>query len=231
MLKTLLCSQELLAQRENKTLIIPHRALCTWNPRTQRLRWDCAEFEASLGYTEKLCVKSVKQKRQLTISDCVLVVLLLLGQKYHNRKQLTGEFILAYSSRGSVHSQGAGGRGQMRKLRDHISICTQETERTSWKQEEAVNFPSLLPPPLPQWCTSQRFPNLPIQCCKPGTKYSTMGAYGGRFLSKFLQPLMKIQKSFHSTTLQSFNNFFCEYLCIQGNISPKHLYRQSCQIK
>jgi|UPI0000F4D48B hypothetical protein len=64
------------------------------------------------------------------------------------------EFILAYSSRGSVHSQGAGGRGQMRKLRDHISICTQETERTSWKQEEAVNFPSLLPPPLPQWCTS-----------------------------------------------------------------------------
>lgn len=59
---------------------------------------------------------------------------------------------MANSSRGRV-DDGAGeleARGQIRKLRDYISIHTQEAKRANWKWDEAVNSQSL--PPRPHWC-------------------------------------------------------------------------------
>lgn len=56
---------------------------------------------------------------------CVLVVLLLLGQKkiVITKSNLRGEFVLAYSSRGRVYEGGGGMAASRdgRKLGDHIS--------------------------------------------------------------------------------------------------------------
>lgn len=81
------------------------------------------EFEASLGYTEKLWVKNVNGKEMAY--DLCTSCLTIAGTKKicHNQEQLTGEFVLAYSSRGRVYEGGGGmaaGRDG-RKLGDPIS--------------------------------------------------------------------------------------------------------------